>query len=76
MNFTVGGKFNHRMEAKDGCIGFDFEGRFASIVVKRSIEYTLDGDPKTVIDKMPTEQEEWNRRSVTLFYDSGLLGTK
>jgi uncharacterized protein YndB with AHSA1/START domain len=31
IDLAVGGKFNYRMEAKDGSMGFDFEGRFTAI---------------------------------------------
>ena len=36
LDLQVGGKFNHRMEAKDGSIGFDFEGTYSKIVVKKT----------------------------------------
>ena len=39
-----GGKFLARMEAKDGSMGFDFEGTYDNVVEKQLIEYTmLDG---------------------------------
>ena len=49
IDFTVGGKFNYRMEAKDGSLGFDFEGTFTSIVANQLIEYILDDRRKVRI---------------------------
>ena len=31
VDLSVGGRFCYRMEAKDGSIGFDFEGTFVAI---------------------------------------------
>lgn len=36
-----GGKFVSRMEAKDGSVGFDFEGTYTRIEPKRAIEYRM-----------------------------------
>lgn len=46
-DLRVGGKFNYRMEAKDGSFGFDFWGIYDKIVLKKQIEYTL-GDGRKV----------------------------
>lgn len=44
-----GGKFRWRMEAKDGSMGFDFEGTFDEIEPRKRIHYTLaDGRKVTV----------------------------
>lgn len=56
----VGRKFSYRMEAKDGSIGFDFEGVYDSIADHKQISYTLgDGRQATVtfsvIDDRKTE---------------------
>ena len=40
-----GGKFNYRMEAKDGSLGFDFWGIYDSVVVNKFISYTM-GDTR------------------------------
>lgn len=40
-NLSVGGKFNYRMEAKDGSMGFDFEGIYISVIPKNYIEYAI-----------------------------------
>jgi uncharacterized protein YndB with AHSA1/START domain len=42
-----GGKFNYRMEARDGGMGFDFEGVYDNVIVNKQIDYTL-GDSRKV----------------------------
>ncbi len=37
-----GGKFNYRMEAKDGSMGFDFTGTFTEVNKNKNLEYTMD----------------------------------
>lgn len=45
-----GGKFNYRMEARDGSMGFDFEGIYDAVTPGRFIEYTMgDGRKAQVI---------------------------
>jgi uncharacterized protein YndB with AHSA1/START domain len=46
-DFKIGGKFNYRMEAKDGSFGFDFWGIYDVIKLNEAIEYTL-GDGRKV----------------------------
>ena len=41
-DLKVGGRFNYRMEAKDGSFGFNFEGTYVDIVIHKSIHYILD----------------------------------
>ena len=48
-DFKVGGRFNYRMEAKDGSAGFDFEGKYTSIKEKEHIEYMLDDNRRVKI---------------------------
>ena len=38
----VGGRFSYRMEARDGSMGFDFEGTYTNIDENRLIEYEMD----------------------------------
>ncbi len=40
--FEVGGKFNYRMEAKDGSFGFDLTGTFVAINEHELLVYKLD----------------------------------
>ena len=42
-----GGVFNYRMEAKDGSMGFDFEGVYEKVIVNKQINYIL-GDGRKV----------------------------
>jgi uncharacterized protein YndB with AHSA1/START domain len=46
-DLRVGGKFSYRMEAKDGRMGFDFEGTYTKVVPEKLIEYVL-GDNRAV----------------------------
>lgn len=41
VDLREGGKFLSRMEAKDGSVGFDFEGTYTRIVPHKSIEYRM-----------------------------------
>lgn len=41
-DLRVGGKFSYRMQAKDGSMGFDFEGTYTKIVHEKLIEYVLE----------------------------------
>lgn len=56
IDFTVGGTFSYRMEAIDGSMGFDFEGKFTSINANRRIEYELDDGRKVSITFSKTER--------------------
>ncbi len=42
-----GGSFTYRMEAKDGSFGFDFGGKYTTVVHHKQIDYTMD-DGRTV----------------------------
>lgn len=46
-DLSEGGKFNYRMEAKDGSFGFDFGGVFDTLKKNELIEYTI-GDGRKV----------------------------
>jgi uncharacterized protein YndB with AHSA1/START domain len=41
VDLREGGKFQSRMEAKDGSEGFDFEGTYTRIVPYKTIEYRM-----------------------------------
>jgi uncharacterized protein YndB with AHSA1/START domain len=41
------GKFKYRMEARDGSMGFDFEGVYDKVIVNKQIDYTI-GDGRKV----------------------------
>ncbi|MBK5721844.1 SRPBCC domain-containing protein [Dysgonomonas sp. Marseille-P4677] len=54
-----GGWFSSRMEAKDGSVGFDFEGRYDEVVPNEKITYTLsDGRKVKVIFKSKGNKTE------------------
>ena len=46
-DLKVGGKFNVRMEAKDGSFGFDFGGAYDEVKLNQTIAYTI-GDGRKV----------------------------
>jgi uncharacterized protein YndB with AHSA1/START domain len=46
-DLQAGGKFNYRMEAKDGSFGFDFAGIYDDVIKHQYIEYHL-GDVRKV----------------------------
>lgn len=46
-DLRVGGTFSFRMEAKDGSMGFDFEGTYTEVIPQQRIEYVL-GDNRRV----------------------------
>lgn len=49
-DLRVGGKFNSRMEAKDGSFGFDFGGIYDKVELHKEITYTLgDGRQATTV---------------------------
>jgi uncharacterized protein YndB with AHSA1/START domain len=47
VDLREGGQFSSRMEAKDGSVGFDFEGTYTRIEAEKIIEYRL-GDGRDV----------------------------
>jgi len=47
VDLRTGGKFSARMEARDGSMGFDFEGTYTNVIDKKLIEYSMD-DGRTV----------------------------
>jgi uncharacterized protein YndB with AHSA1/START domain len=48
VDLREGGKFSSRMAAKDGRVGFDFEGTYTRIVTKKMIEYRLGAPTESV----------------------------
>lgn len=49
-NLQVNGSFKHRMVARDGSYGFDFEGTYDEVEPNRKIAYTMpDGRTVTTI---------------------------
>ncbi len=56
IDLQAGGKFNYRMEAKDGSMGFDFEGEFTHIIPEKSLHFTLGDDRTVCVDFTATDQ--------------------
>ena len=54
INLEVGGKFNYRMEAKDGSMGFDFEGTFTKVTPNESIHFKLEDNRVVTVEFMET----------------------
>lgn len=48
VDLRPGGRFYARMEAKNGTVGFDFEGTYTSVIDKQLIEYNMS-DGRTVL---------------------------
>ncbi len=43
-DLRVDGQFSYRMEARDGSVGFDFEGRYTEVVPYQRIAYVMADD--------------------------------
>lgn len=54
-DLNIGGKFNWRMEAKDGSMGFDYWGIYTDIQPLKSIDITLGDDRKVEITFIKNE---------------------
>ena len=50
VDLREGGKFSARMEAKDGSMGFDFEGTYTRVVPRQLIEYRLADDRQVRVE--------------------------
>ena len=55
INLEIGGKFNYRMEAKDGSMGFNFDGEFTDIQPHRSINYKIADGREVKVEFIETE---------------------
>jgi uncharacterized protein YndB with AHSA1/START domain len=49
-DLRVGGSFSHRMEARDGSQGFDFEGTYDKVVEPEKIAYTMTDGRQVTVD--------------------------
>jgi uncharacterized protein YndB with AHSA1/START domain len=45
-----GGKFSCRMEARDGSMGFDFEGTYDLVILNKKIGYTMSDSRRVIIE--------------------------
>lgn len=48
-----GGRFNYRMEARDGSAGFDFTGTYDEVIELAKISYTMDDGRSVVVAFTP-----------------------
>src|SRR5690606_9193754 len=55
VDLRVGGKFASRMEAKDGSVGFDFEGTYTNVVDQELIEYSMSDGRKVSVKFVPED---------------------
>ncbi len=54
VDLRVGGVFSSRMEAKDGSMGFDFEGKYTKVIEHELIESAF-GDRALVVEFIPVD---------------------
>lgn len=54
VDLREGGAFSSRMEAKDGSVGFDFEGTYTKIVPNKLIEYSMSDKRGAVVEFVPS----------------------
>ena len=65
-DLRVGGKYNARMEAKDGSFGFDFEAVYDEVEEQKKLAYTMtDGRQATTLFESAGEQTK-----VTTVFDA------
>lgn len=50
VDLREGGKFTARMEARDGSMGFDFEGIYTRVVPQEAIEYRMEDGREVQIE--------------------------
>lgn len=67
VDFREGGRFNWRMEAKDGSVGFDFAGTYTKIESNSLIEFDM-GERQTTVRFVP---EQYGVR-VSITFDAEL----
>lgn len=48
-DLRTGGRFNYRMETKDGSYGFDYAGTFDEVIPQQKLSYTLDDGRKAEV---------------------------
>lgn len=66
-DLRVGGRFEARMESKNGDEGFDFGGKYTKVTPLKLIAYTMDGKDK----RQATVKFEkvWESTGVTVSFD-------
>lgn len=54
VDLRAGGRFKYRMEAKDGSMGFDFEGVFTKVAPQQSLHFELGDSRLVTVEFMQT----------------------
>jgi len=63
VDLREGGSFSSRMEAKDGSMGFDFNGTYTRIVERSVIEYVLDDGRLVLVEFGERDDGTWVRET-------------
>jgi len=50
VDLREGGKFSARMEARDGSVGFDFEGIFTRVIPQKSLAYRMEDGREVLVE--------------------------
>jgi uncharacterized protein YndB with AHSA1/START domain len=50
VDLRVGGTFSSRMEAKDGSMGFDFEGTYTDVVPQERLAYAMEDGREVLVE--------------------------
>lgn len=53
VDLRAGGAFSSRMEAKDGSMGFDFEGTYTEVVPQERLAYVMDDARAVLVEFRP-----------------------
>lgn len=56
VDLREGGRFSSRMEAKDGSMGFDFEGVYTKVVDQELLQYEMSDGRKVTVAFEPEQQ--------------------
>jgi len=64
-DLRVGGAFSYRMEAKDGSMGFDYEGTFLEVEPPRRLRLALGPEREVVVEFVPNAAGTEVRQSFT-----------
>jgi uncharacterized protein YndB with AHSA1/START domain len=70
-DLRAGGKFLSRMEARDGSMGFDFEGIYENVDQNKLIEYGLADGRKVKISFLP----DGERTTVSETFDAEIINS-
>lgn len=55
VDLREGGRFSSRMEARDGSMGFDFEGTYTRVTPGENLQYRMDDDRMVDVEFVETE---------------------